>query len=138
MRNILLLIIAISLAFVINFADGQDRGINCYSTKAFGPYSDSNLPALGNGYYCCKDNVAGELSFYVKPQVSGWCGIEGTVWGSNVTVYAYSEDFDEGYHMVSESGYSGEWTRDSLGIDIAIGSTTGHFSNIYLTARYSE
>ena len=127
----------ISLGLFLNFAGGQDRGINCYSVKAIGPYTDGDLPVLGSAYYCCDDNVTGELSFHLK-QRSGWCGISGIVWGSTVTVDAFSEDYTDGDYMVSESGSSGAMTRDSLEIEIATGSTTGHFSNIYLTARYSN
>jgi len=137
MRKVVISLILVLIAFSIEFALGQ-RGVNCYSTKSIGPYSDTALPVRGGGYYCCKDSVDLELSFYVYPSVNGWCFIEGVVWGADAYVSAYSEDYIEGNHQETDTGYSGEMTRDSLGLEIAAGSERGHFINIYLTANYFE
>ena len=137
MRRIYIFLFVLLVIFAINLALGQDKGVNCYTMKSLGPFPDSLLPQEGNPYLCCKDYVTAELSFHLTNR-SGDCRIEGLVAGSDVSIQVFSEDYYDGDHKESASGYSGRMTSDTLKIDVATGSTFGHFSNISLTAWYND
>jgi hypothetical protein len=130
-KGILTVVVA---CFVLGGAATLAWGL-CKASVQLGPVDDYDLPEASGQYEPCEDWLIWDFEFWFW-EAPGWTGIATYTTSTDFYRYYDSDEQENGWNHFEGYDWDNHDTHETV-IDIAMGSSCGHFSDMELYVQYS-